>query len=246
MEALLTDKNGWKLSYKHVQGSKKINVLFLHGTLSDKNATKSTFLEDFCKKNDLSYTAFDFLGHGNSSGKYTDGTIGVWLQNALEIIDQVTEDPLIIVGSSMGGWIMLLAALVRPERIKALIGLAAAPDFTIDLWENFSEQQKEDIKEKGVIYIPNGWTEEGDPWTKDLFEDAEGHLLLNRGSLDINCPVTLIHGAQDNSVPFETSFRIMNAVNSENVRVLILKNSGHRLSEPHELADLAQIIKSYI
>ncbi len=243
MEDRLTVENG-ELSYRHISGPKGMNVLFLHGTLSDKNASKSLFLQEFCAREGLSYTAFDFFGHGDSSGLYTDGTIGRWLQNALDIIDRVTQGPLMIVGSSMGGWIMLLAALARPGRVKTLTGLAAAPDFTVDLWAGFSEKQKKEIQEKGVIYTPNGWTEEGDPWTKELFEDAHNHLLLTGKALDIMCPVTLIHGTKDDCVPLETSFRIMNAVKSDNVKLIVLKNSGHRLSEPHELDVLAETLRA--
>lgn len=242
MEGKLSVEGG-ELSYRHVPGTKDMNVLFLHGTLSDKNASKSLFLQEFCAQEGLSYTAFDFLGHGESSGVYTDGTIGKWLQNALDIIDRVTQGPLMIVGSSMGGWIMLLAALARPERVKTLTGLAAAPDFTVDLWEGFSEKQQKEIREKGIVYTPNGWTEEGDPWTKELFEDAREHLLLTGNMLDIVCPVTLIHGSKDDCVPLETSFKVMNAVKSDNVKLIVLKNSGHRLSEPHELDILADTLR---
>ena len=240
-------KNGAFLSFRHTDGSQPFEIVFMHGTLSDKNASKSLFLESFCKQNDIGFTAFDFFGHGESSGKYTDATIGIWFDDALEIIDQITSKPLILVGSSMGGWISLLAARDRPKRIKAVIGLAAAADFTVDLWASFSDRQRNDILEKGVIYIPNGWTEEGDPWTKQLFEDAKKFLVLNgNDSLDIKCPVTLIHGAKDDCVPVETAFKIMKAVKTENVKVIVLKNSGHRLSEPNELRVLEKELSDYI
>lgn len=227
------------ISYCRKEGNKDVEVLFMHGTLSDKNASKSLFLKDFCERNQIGYTAFDFIGHGGSSGKYTDGTIGIWLNNALEVIDKITKGRLILVGSSMGGWISLLAARLRPERIKAVVGLAAAADFTVDVWNSFSEKQKNDIRAKGVIYTPNGWTEEGDPWALPLFEDAEKHLLLKEeNSLNILCPITLIHGAKDDCVPLKTAFKIMDCAKSENVKVIVLKNSGHRLSEPSELCVL--------
>ena len=234
-EVLILDNNQ-QISYCRKEGKRRVEVLFMHGTLSDKNASKSLFLKDFCEKNQIGYTAFDFIGHGESSGKYTDGTIGIWLNNALEVIDKITKGQLILVGSSMGGWISLLAARLRPERIKAVIGLAAAADFTVDVWSSFSESQKKDIQEKGVIYTPNGWTEEGDPWALSLFEDAEKHLLLKeKDCLNILCPITLIHGAKDDCVPLKTAFKIMDCAKSENVKVVVLKNSGHRLSEPSEL-----------
>ncbi len=241
MDKRLTLKNDMYLSVRHNDGKKPFEILFMHGTLSDKNASKSLFLEEFCKTNDIGYTAFDFIGHGESSGKYTDGTIGIWFENALEIIDQITSKPLILIGSSMGGWISLLAARARPKRVRAVIGLAAAADFTINVWQSFSEEQKKEIMEKGVIHTPNGWTEEGDPWTKQLFEDAEKYLLLKeKNSLNIQCPLTLLHGAKDDCVPVNTALKIMEAAQSPEVKVVILKDSGHRLSEPHELQILKQ------
>ena len=236
MTDILLCKNGRKLSFSRTEGKKEIEVVFMHGTLSDKNASKSLFLKELCRENQIAYTAFDFTGHGESSGKYTDGTIGIWLEDALEIIDRVTRGNLILIGSSMGGWISLLAARARSERVKALIGLAAAADFTENVWASFTEKQKTDIKEKGVIYTPNGWTEEGDPWTLKLFEDARKHLLLKeKDSLDIRCPITLIHGRQDDCVPFETALKIIECAKSEKVKLVLLKDSGHRLSAPHEL-----------
>lgn len=245
MEGFLETSNG-RLSYRHIEGKKDLNVVFMHGTLSDKNASKSLFLEQTCREIGVSFTAFDFLGHGESDGVYTDGTIGKWLQNALDIIDRVTHGKLILVGSSMGGWIMLLSALARPERIAGLIGMAAAADFTVDLWNSFSQAQKNDIKTKGVIYTPNGWTEEGDPWTSDLFNDAEKYLLLDKKTLDIVSPVTLIHGAKDDCVPVKTSFKIMDSVKSDNVKVIVLKNAGHRLSEAPDLEVLRSILELHV
>ena len=242
MDSFITTPSGNRISYRHIKAGKNFGLVFMHGTLSDKNAAKSKFLEDFCKKQRISYTAFDFFGHGDSSGRYEDATIGRWRSDALAVLDQVTEGPQIIVGSSMGGWIMLLAALARPERVKGLIGLAAAADFTKDLWKSFSEEQKDRIVGEGVIYIPNGWTEKGDPWARGLFEDAKKHFVLNKKLRKIVCPATLIHGAKDDCVPVRTAFKIMDNISSEQAKTIVLKNSGHRLSEPGELDILGRAI----
>lgn len=247
MDAVLQLKDGKHLAYRHIPGSKNINVVFMHGTLSDKNASKSLFLEQVCFRNNVSYTAFDFTGHGESSGLYTDGTIGIWFENALEIIDRITSGKLILVGSSMGGWIALLAARARPDRVAAVVGLAAAPDFTVDLWNSFTDDQKKAVENEGIVYIPNGWTEEGDPWTRELFRDAENYLLLkDGGTLDISCPITLVQGGKDDCVPMETAFKIMAAAKTDNVKLVVLKNSGHRLSEPGELAVLEKELSVFL
>lgn len=248
MDSFLKTEQGKKISYRYLVGKKGFTFLFMHGTLSDKNASKSFFIEDYCKKNELGFVAFDFEGHGQSSGEYTDATIGSWLENALEVVDNVSKDDnLVLVGSSMGGWISLLVAQERPERVGGLVGLAAAPDFTVDLWEGFSQEQRNEINKKGVIYIPNGWTEKGDPWTKALFEEAEKHLLLNKKEgINITCPVTLIQGMKDDCVPMETSLKLMRNIKSDNVKVVLLKNSGHRLSEPDELLILEKELLSFI
>jgi len=205
----------------------------MHGTLSDKNASKSLFFEQLCRETGQAYCAFDFTGHGESDGIYTDGTIGVWLDDALTVIDDVIKAPVVLIGSSMGGWIMLLAAM-RRKCVRGCLGLAAAPDFTVGLWESFSEKQKQSVLSDGVVYIPNGWTPEGDPWTKALFDDAEKYLVLN-GKISGSCPMILIQGDKDDCVAVDTPFKIKDVVLSDDVTVIVLKNAGHRLSEPREL-----------
>ena len=241
MEGILELSDGKQLSYRFNHGNAEPTVVFMHGTLSDKNGTKSLFLEQYCEKRDISYIAFDFTGHGESSGEYTDGTIGIWFKDALDIIDRVVVGDVILVGSSLGGWISLLTAQALPERVKAVIGLAAAADFTKDVWASFSVEQKQEVLDKGVLYIPNGWTEQGDPWTKRLFSDAEHFYVLNgEGSLNIDCPVVLIHGKKDDCVSLKKSFEIMDCLKTDNCKVIVLKNSGHRLADECDLAVLKQ------
>ena len=247
MESILELSDGKRLSYRFNNGSGEPTVVFMHGTLSDKNGTKSLFLEKFCEEKDIPYVVFDFTGHGESSGEYTDGTIGIWFKNALDVIDRVVVGSVILVGSSMGGWISLLTAQALPERVKAVVGLAAAADFTKDIWDSFSVEQKQEVLDKGVIYTPNGWTEQGDPWTKRLFSDAEQFYVLHgKDSLNINCPVVLIHGEKDDCVPFKKSFEIMDCVKTDNCKVIVLKNSGHRLSDERDLAVLEQELSALL
>lgn len=243
IETTVTTQTGRVISCRHVDG-KEPCVVFMHGTLSDKNASKSLFLQTFCMENGQAFCAFDFTGHGESSGQYTDATIGIWLQDALTVLDKVVKGKALLVGSSMGGWIMLLAALLRPERVAACLGVAAAPDFTLDVWASFTDEQKNAIQTKGVIYTPNGWTEQGDPWTYALFLDAQNYLVTNR-KIQIACPVVLLHGDKDDCVPLASAFKIKDAVTSGDVQVVIQKNGTHRFSSPEEL-DLVKNAVKYL
>ncbi|MCQ2914953.1 MAG: alpha/beta hydrolase [Alphaproteobacteria bacterium] len=245
MESFLTLDSSTKISYKYFEGKKDICVVFMHGTLSDKNSSKSLFLEECCHKWGLSYIAFDFLGHGSSSGKYIDGTIGKWFDNAKAVIQFIlnknSKEKIILVGSSMGGWISLLCCKEYKENISAFIGLATAPDFTKELDKEFTNEQKQEMKEKGVIYIPNGWTEEGDPWTYELMQDALKYLVLNgKNSINFNNKVVLIHGTNDDCVPLSKSFEIIDSLTSNDVKLIVLKNSTHRLAEQSDFNVLEQ------
>lgn len=247
MESILECSGGQHLSYRHNHGKKDLTLVFMHGTMSDKNTDKSLFLEKLCKEQDISYIAFDFAGHGKSSGKYTDGTIGGWMQNAADIIERTTQGPVVLAGSSMGGWVSLLAAQAMPGRVKAVVGLAAAADFTKTLWDKFSPEQKKEMQENGITYTPNGRTAQGDPWTKKLFQEAQSRFILNgKDTLNITCPVLLIQGAKDTCVPPRTAYDIADAAKSKNTRVVILENGGHRLSGPEELNVIGTELKSLL
>ena len=233
IETSVTLDNGRIISCRYVKGNEPC-VVFMHGTLSDKNASKSLFLQNYCLQHNQAFCSFDFTGHGASSGKYTDATIGIWLQDALGVLDKVVPEKALLVGSSMGGWIMFLAALLRPEKVVGCLGIAAAPDFTRDVWDSFSEEQKKEVLSKGVIYTPNGWTEQGDPWTYALFEDGKKYLMLDK-KVDVFCPVVLLHGDKDDCVPVQTSLKMKDALMAEDVKVVIMKNGTHRFSSPAEL-----------
>ena len=214
----------------------KPGVIFLGGFKSDMNGTKAKAIAVHAEKNNYNLIRFDYFGHGESSGNFTNGTISQWLENTLTIIDQLTEDkPQIIIGSSMGGRLMLLAALARPKKIVGLIGLAAAPDFTEELiWDLMTPKQKEIVQKDGVVDFSNEFCEDAYPISLKLVTDARQHLLLNK-KIPINVPVDLIHGMNDKDVPYNTSIRIAEQLTSEDVNIHIIKKAGHRLSEIDEL-----------
>lgn len=204
--------------------------------------TKAIFLGELCQARGQTFTRFDYFGHGQSSGDFNQGTIGCWLSDTLSMIDQVTEGPLILVGSSMGGWLMCLAALARPERIYGLIGVASAPDFTEELiWATLTDSQRQAFLSQGIIQTPSQYEKQGFPITLQLVEEGRSHLILPK-KLPIKCPVHLIHGDGDRDVPAELSQRLANNIQSREVTLTFIKGGDHRLNTPLALGRLSSLL----
>jgi pimeloyl-ACP methyl ester carboxylesterase len=217
-------------------------VVFLTGFVSDMTGGKAVALERFCGDRGQAFLRFDYRGHGASSGRFRDGTIGAWAEDAVAVIDRLTEGPQILVGSSMGGWIMLLAALARPRRIHGLVGIAAAPDFTEDLmWARFTPEIRRRIEREGVYYLASDYGEEPYAVTRELIEEARRHLLL-RDTIPLACPVRLIHGLEDPDVPWQTALTLAGQLASTDATVTLIKAAGHRLSEPENIARIAAAV----
>jgi len=210
----------------------------LPGFRSDMNGIKATALAGHCRSRDHAFLRFDYFGHGASSGDFRAGTIGRWLEDALAVIDRLTEGPQILVGSSMGGWIALLAALARPGRLKALIGIAPAPDFTEDLiWARLSEAQRRELLERGELAAASAYEADPIPITLRLVEEGRRHLLL-RGPIRLSCPVRLLHGMEDPDVPYQTSLRLVERLTGIEAVVELIEDGDHRLSRPQDLTRL--------
>ena len=208
------------------------------GFRSDMNGIKATALAGHCRSRDHAFLRFDYFGHGASSGDFRAGTIGRWLEDALAVIDRLTEGPQILVGSSMGGWIALLAALARPGRVKALIGIAPAPDFTEDLiWARLSEAQRRELLERGELAAASAYEADPIPITLRLVEEGRRHLLL-RGPIRLSCPVRLLHGMEDPDVPYQTSLRLVERLTGIEAVVELIEDGDHRLSRPQDLTRL--------
>ena len=235
---ILACPGGASISYNIFRG-KNPGVIFLHGFRSDKSGSKVTDLQEFCIQNDRSFLAYDAFGHGQSSGDYADGTIGSWADDAVYVLDQLTSGPQILVGSSFGGWIATLLAQRRPDRIKALIGIAAAPDFTEDLLLNtFTPDQCRQLEQNGDIVL----ADQGD-WRirKHFIDEARNHLVL-RGPIAISCPVRLIHGQQDADVPWDCALQLADKIVGQDVLVTLIKDGEHRLSRPQDLARIRAVV----
>lgn len=214
--------------------------------MSDMTGTKALALENHCRQRGLNFVRFDYQGHGQSSGKFAEGTIGLWAEDAVAVLDRITEGPQILVGSSMGGWIMLLTALARIERIAGLVGIAAAPDFTEDLmWDGFSPEIRTEIETRGRYEQPSEYGDEPYTITRALIEEGRQNLLL-RAPIAIHCPVRLLQGMRDADVPWKTALRLSDALESEDVEVTLVKRGDHRLSEPQDLARLMKTLDELV
>ncbi len=211
--------------------------------MSDMTGDKAMAVEAWCAAAGRACLRLDYSGHGGSGGRFVDGHIGRWTEDALFLIDRFAAGPIVLVGSSMGGWIALNVALRRAEHVVGLVGIAAAPDFTETLmWPAFSAAQRETLLSVGELRIPSQYGGE-QIITRDLIEDGRRHLLLN-GSIGLRCPVRLLQGQRDPDVPWPTALRIAEHLESDDVRVIIIKDGDHRLSRPQDIDVLLGILSA--
>jgi len=243
MPDFLEKPDGARVAYAHTPGHTP-TVVFLGGFASDMTGTKATYLERWCRGRGQAFLRFDYQGHGASSGAFADGTVGAWADDARFAVERVTDGPLVLVGSSMGGWIMLLVALAMRARIRALVGVAAAPDFTEDLmWRQLDDETRRTLEREGVLQVPSEYDEQPLTITRRLIEEGRRHLLLD-SRIALHCPVRLLHGTADGDVPWQCSQRLMAALASDDVTLTLVKAGDHRLSEPRALALLGATVAS--
>ena len=237
--------DGGHVAYRFVPG-RSPTVVFLCGYGSEMTGTKARYLSRMCAEAGHAYLRFDYRGRGASSGRLEDGTIGSWTDDACAAIEAVAPGPLVLVGSSMGGWIMLLAARRLPERVRALVGVAAAPDFTEErMWLRMPADERETLASRGVVYVPSRYSDDPYPVTLRLIEDGRERLQL-RNRIPLDCPVRLIHGYRDDDVPWQTSLRLASRLQSGDVAVEIVGDGDHRLSRDADLARLARTLHSVL
>jgi pimeloyl-ACP methyl ester carboxylesterase len=235
----LTRPDGATIAYQRQAGAAP-GIVFLGGFRSDMTGTKAVFLQGYCRRRGQAFVRFDYFGHGASSGDPASGTVGRFAENALAVLDSVTEGPQILVGSSMGGWIMLIAALARPSRIQALVGIAAAPDFTEDLvLPRLEPAQSRELYDTGAVTLPSEYNPAGYTYRLSFFEDGKRHLVM-RDPIALECPVRLLHGMEDTAVPWQTSLTLAGRLRSRDVAVTLVKDGDHRLSREPDLARLAR------
>ncbi|HHX91517.1 MAG TPA: alpha/beta fold hydrolase [Paracoccus sp.] len=227
----LTTPQGRSIAYHQRPGTGP-GIVFLGGFRSDMGGTKAIYLDDLAAARGRAFLRFDYSGHGESGGKFGDGSIGDWAEDAIAAITALTDGPQVLIGSSMGGWISLLVARAMPERVAALIGIAAAPDFTEDgMWASFDDSQRAAMMREGHITMPTEYDDAPYVITRRLIEDGRERLVL-RAPLDLPFPVRLLQGSDDADVPVAVALRLFEHATSPDMRLTLVKGADHRFSSP--------------
>lgn len=229
--------DGPRIAFKLAKGAGP-TLVFLPGYMSDMAGSKAAAVFDWAASQDRACLLLDYSGCGESEGEFKQGTLTRWRDEVLALIKAHCPGPVVLVGSSMGGWLMLLIALVIPERVVALIGIAAAPDFTA--W-GFSDEQQADLLAGEAVFEENAYGPQPTPTSPGFWADGQANILLSN-EIALDCPVRLLHGQQDADVPWELSLRLSDALRSADVQVTLVKGGDHRLSRDADLALLLRTI----
>lgn len=239
----LTRPDGTTIAY-HVVAGQLPTVIFFGGFRSDMTGTKATSLDAWARRVGQSYVRFDYSGHGQSGGAFTDGTIGTWLDDALAVIERTARGKLVLIGSSMGGWLSLLAAKRLGARVAGWIGIAAAPDFTERLLlANLSPEDRAALQRDGRLVRPSQYSPEPTILTRRLIEEGRHHLVLT-APLKLDCPVHLFHGLKDPDVPWDLSQRLLNHIESPDIAFTLTRDGDHRLSTPPDIDRLLAVVEA--
>lgn len=241
----LPQPDGERIAYLDRTGEGP-GVVWLGGFNSDMSGTKAEALQEWADEENRPFVRFDYFGHGLSSGAPERGTVSRWCEDALAILDEVTEGPQVLVGSSMGAWIALLAARERPDKVRGLVLVAPAADFTEDLmWANFPPEVKQSLEAGGVWQRPSPYGPETHTVTMELIADGRENLVL-RAPIVLDCPVRILHGMRDADVPWERSLKLAELVTGDDVTVTFVKDGDHRLSDEANLARLIDLVDSLL
>lgn len=226
------------IAFHHTPG-RGPTILFLPGYASDMSGSKAVAIEAWARETGRACLRFDYAGCGESGGAFEDGTLAGWRDDALAMIDRVIEGPVVLAGSSMGGWIMLLVALARPERVVGLVGIAAAPDFTD--W-GFTAEQKMTLLTEGRLEEESQYSPEPTVTTRAFWTSGEANRVMH-GPIDLDVPVRLLHGQRDPDVPWERSVALAGLIGSDDVQTWLVKDGDHRLSRPQDIVLILRAIE---
>lgn len=239
MDRAIADHRGgvknFRTAFRRQKGeADRPGVVFLSGFKSDMDGSKAEALAAWCRTENLDYLRFDYFGHGLSGGEFTEGTVSLWRRDVFDMIEKKTSGPQIVVGSSFGGWLALMAACHKPLNVAGLVLIAPAADMTENMRAGFDASMLEALEAQGICHLPSDYDETGYPITRDLIEDGRQHLMLEKG-IAFQGPVSILHGQLDDAVPWRLSLEIKDALESREVDVTLVKNGDHRLSEPEDL-----------
>ncbi|MEL7197980.1 MAG: alpha/beta hydrolase [Pseudomonadota bacterium] len=237
---LQQEPDGRRIAFRFVQGTGP-TLVFLPGYMSDMAGGKATALFDDAASQGRPALLLDYSGCGESPGDFADGTLSRWRDEVLSVIDANTDGPVLLVGSSMGGWLMLLVGTALGDRLAGMIGIAAAPDFT--RW-GIEEAQRAQLAAGKTIYEDNPYGPEPTPTHPGFFADAEAQLQLDT-EIPISCPVRLLHGQCDDDVPWEVSLKLAAALRSDDVQVTLIKDATHRFSRDADIAQLKSVVRTF-
>ena len=239
--AYLARPDGLRLAYRHSAGAGP-TLVFLPGYMSDMEGGKAVALHGWAQRQGRAMLRLDYAGNGASEGRFADGTLASWRDDVLLLIDRLVDGPVVLVGSSMGGWLALLVALARPERVAGLIGIAAAPDFT--QW-GFTDADKALLCTEGRIEEPTPYGDQPYVTTRAFWESGQALRLLE-GEIAIDCPVRLLQGQADPDVPWDIALRTAAQLRSSDVQMLLIKDGDHRLSRDGDIALLIRTVSTLL
>lgn len=243
--SFLTTSDNRKIAY-HLTTGQGPTVVFLGGFKSDMEGSKALHLEAWAQQQGRAFLRFDYSGHGQSSEDFLDGCIGDWTNDAIAVIEAVTEGPVVLVGSSMGGWICLILARKLQDKICGIVGIASAPDFTEDsMWATFSEAQRNELAQNEQIALPSDYSDEPYIITRRLIEDGRNHLVL-RAPLPLPFPVRFLQGTADTDVDQSVALRLMNHATGDDMRLTLVKDADHRFSTPDCLDLITRSVKEVL
>lgn len=245
MSEYLDTAQGRRIAYHRSMG-RGPGVVFLGGFKSDMTGTKALYLQDWARARGQAFLRFDYSGHGDSSGRFEDGCIGDWAEDAHAAIESLTEGPQVLVGSSMGGWISLLMARALPHRVAGLVTIAAAADFTErGFWAGFSEAQRATLMRDGRIELPSEYDDQPYVITRQLIEEGRKQLLMT-GPLSLPFPVRMLQGTADLDVPMSWALDLLDHASGEDIRLTLVKGADHRFSTPDCLSMIAGAIEDVL
>jgi pimeloyl-ACP methyl ester carboxylesterase len=243
MPDFLETANSRRIAYHKTDGQGPC-VVFLGGFKSDMGGTKAVYLQNWAEAQGRTFLRFDYSGHGDSSGRFEEGCIGDWAADAMAVISAKTTGKVILVGSSMGGWISLLVARAMPERVAGLVGIAAAPDFTEDdMWAGFDEVQRAVLLEQGRLELPSDYSDDPYVITRRLIEDGRNQLIL-RTPLNLPFPARFLQGTDDEDVDISVALRLLDHAKGEDIRLTLVKGADHRFSSDENLRLIRHAIHS--